>query len=113
MAARPPGAMITGAAMGTVAALPLRALAREATVRVVVNGRAEVLDVVCDPRNYGGDGQRFFLCGTCFPRIEASELSSLMSNSRLSPAERKPIGSPLVCFPEGGRYLGTWGKRLH
>src|SRR5262249_58803372 len=51
--------------VGDLASLPLGGLAREATVRVVVNGRLEALDVVCDARNYGGDGPTFFLCPAC------------------------------------------------
>jgi len=38
---------------------------REATVRVIVNGKPEVLDVVFEDRNFGGRGQPYFLCGTC------------------------------------------------
>jgi hypothetical protein len=38
---------------------------REATVRVVVNGKPEVLDVVFEDRNFGGRGQPYFLCRTC------------------------------------------------
>jgi hypothetical protein len=45
-----------------VAAAPLSPLAREATVRVVIDGRTETLEVVWEPRYLGGDGQRFFLC---------------------------------------------------
>ena len=40
------------------------------SVRVVVNGKPEALDVVCDPRNYGGDGQRFFPCPTCSRKVQ-------------------------------------------
>src|SRR5262249_62119069 len=34
------------------------------SVRVVVNGKPELLDVVFEDRNYGGRGQPYFLCGT-------------------------------------------------
>jgi hypothetical protein len=50
--------------------LPLTAFAREATVSVLINGKLEAIDVVCDPRNYGGDGQRFFLCATCSRKVQ-------------------------------------------
>ena len=50
--------------------MPLTAFAREATISILVNGKPEALDVVCDPRNYGGDGQRFFLCPTCSRKVE-------------------------------------------
>jgi hypothetical protein len=53
-----------------VARPPYGPLAREATVRVVVNGKPEALDVVCDARNYGGDGQRFFLCPMCSKKVQ-------------------------------------------
>ena len=49
---------------------PLGPFAREATVRVLVNGKPEAIDVVSDPRNYGGDGQRFFLCGRCSKKVQ-------------------------------------------
>ena len=52
------------------ACLPLTAFAREATVSVLINGKLEAIDVVCDPRNYGGDGQRFFLCATCSRKVQ-------------------------------------------
>ena len=50
--------------------MPLTAFAREATVRVLVNAKPEALDVVSDPRNYGGDGQRFFLCPACSRKVQ-------------------------------------------
>ena len=43
-------------------------LARE-EVPVIVNGRPEVLEVVRDARNYGGDGQRYFLCPVCSQKV--------------------------------------------
>jgi hypothetical protein len=46
---------------------PLSPLAREATISILVNGK---LDVMCDPRNYGGDAQRFFLCPTCSKKVQ-------------------------------------------
>ena len=46
------------------------ALAREATISLLVNGKPETIDVVCDPRNYGGDGQRFFLCPVCSRKVQ-------------------------------------------
>jgi hypothetical protein len=49
--------------------LPLTAFAREATISILVNGKPETIDVVCDPRNYGGDGQKFFVCG-CGRRVQ-------------------------------------------
>jgi hypothetical protein len=52
------------------ARLPLTAFAREATISVLVNGKPETIDVVCDPRNYGGDGQRFFLCPACSRKVQ-------------------------------------------
>src|SRR5215471_13980353 len=52
-----------------VAGAPLTALARE-ELRVVVNGRSEVLEVVCDARFFGGDGQRFFLCPACSRKVQ-------------------------------------------
>ena len=42
-------------------------LAREG-VRIVINGAEMVLDVVCEPRHFGGDGRWFFLC-TCGRRV--------------------------------------------
>jgi hypothetical protein len=56
-------------AMGFAARLPLTPLARETTISILVNGKLEAIDVVCDPRNYGGDGQRFFLCPVCSRKI--------------------------------------------
>ena len=53
-----------------LARLPLTAFARETTVRVVVNGKPETLDVVSDARNYGGDGQQFFLCPACSRKVQ-------------------------------------------
>ena len=53
-----------------VARLLLTAFAREATISILVNGRPEAIDVVCDPRNYGGDGQRFFLCPACSRKVQ-------------------------------------------
>jgi len=50
--------------------LPLTAFAREATIRVVVDGKPETLDVVFDDRNYGGRGQPYFLCGTCSRKVQ-------------------------------------------
>jgi len=50
--------------------LPLTAFARETTVSVLVNGKPEALDVVSDARNYGGDGQRFFLCPDCSRKVQ-------------------------------------------
>jgi len=50
--------------------LPLTAFAREATISILVNGKPETIDVVCDPRNYGGDGQRFFLCPVCSRKVQ-------------------------------------------
>jgi hypothetical protein len=50
--------------------LPLTAFAREATISILVNGKPEEVDVVFDPRNYGGDGQRFFLCQTCSRKVQ-------------------------------------------
>jgi len=44
--------------------------AREATVSILVNGKPETIDVVCDPRNYGGDGQRFLLCVMCSRKVQ-------------------------------------------
>jgi DNA-directed RNA polymerase subunit RPC12/RpoP len=44
--------------------------AREGTIRVVVNGKPEVLDVVHEPCNYGGNGRPFFLCGTCSKKVQ-------------------------------------------
>jgi len=52
------------------ARLPLTAFAREATISILVNGKPETLDVVCDPRNFGGDGQRFFLCPACSRKVQ-------------------------------------------
>ena len=52
-----------------IATAPLTAFAREATISILVNGKLERIDVVCDPRNYGGDGQRFFVCG-CGRRVQ-------------------------------------------
>src|SRR5262249_50171027 len=52
-----------------VARLPLT-VAREASVSILVNGKPETIDVVCDPRNYGGDGQRFFLCPACSRKVQ-------------------------------------------
>jgi|SRR5215831_1653942 hypothetical protein len=56
----------------TVPRIGVRDLARSlstasrasATVRVVVNGKPEVLDVVCNPRFFGGE-QALFLCPAC------------------------------------------------
>src|SRR5262249_60672812 len=52
-----------------VARLPLT-VAREASVSILVNGKPETIDVVSDPRNYGGDGQRFFLCPACSRKVQ-------------------------------------------
>ena len=51
------------------ATAPLTAFARETTVSILVNGKPEALDVVCDPRNYGGGGQRYFLCPACSRKV--------------------------------------------
>src|SRR5262249_45183698 len=55
--------------VGDIARSLLTPRARE-EVRVVVNGKPEVLDVVFDDRNYGGRGQAFFLCGTCSKKVQ-------------------------------------------
>src|SRR5262249_54444427 len=52
-----------------VATASLTAFARETTVRVVVNDKPQVLDVVWEPRHLGGDGQKFFVCG-CGRRVQ-------------------------------------------
>jgi hypothetical protein len=52
-----------------IATAPFGAFAREATISILVNGKPEAIDVVSDPRNYGGDGQRFFLC-TCSRKVQ-------------------------------------------
>jgi hypothetical protein len=51
------------------ATAPFTAFARETTVRVVVNGKPQALDVVWEPRHLGGDGQKFFVCG-CGRRVQ-------------------------------------------
>jgi len=43
--------------------------ATASAIRVVINGKPEVLDVVHEPCNYGGDGRWFFLCGTCSKKV--------------------------------------------
>jgi|SRR5262249_25208721 len=50
------------------AAAPLSP-SREATIRVAVNGTEMALDVVCDARFFGGDGQRYFLCPHCSRKV--------------------------------------------
>jgi hypothetical protein len=44
--------------------------AREGSIRVVIDGAEMALDVKCDPRNYGGDGQWFFLCRACSKKVQ-------------------------------------------
>jgi len=51
------------------ATAPLSSFAREATISILVNGKPEAIDVMCDLRNYGGDGQRYFLCPTCSRKV--------------------------------------------
>src|SRR5262249_47288931 len=45
------------------------ARARATTIHAVINGKPEVLDVVHEPCNYGGNGRPFFLCGTCSKKV--------------------------------------------
>src|SRR5262249_12894271 len=52
-----------------VARSPFTGFAREATVDVVVNGAKMAIDVVCDARHLGGDGQRYFLCPDCSRKV--------------------------------------------
>src|SRR5262249_1272111 len=52
-----------------VARSPFTGFAREATVDVVVNGAKMAIDVVCDARHRGGDGQRYFLCPDCSRKV--------------------------------------------
>src|SRR5262249_36981665 len=51
--------------VGDLARSLFTGLAREGSVTVVINGGPEAISVVCDPRNYGGRGQPYFLCGMC------------------------------------------------
>jgi len=72
-----------------LAGSPLRPLARE-EVRVVINGRPEVIEVVRDARFFGGDGQRFFLCPTCSRKCQHLYL-------RDDPRDGPRDGQRLVC----------------
>ena len=38
-------------------------------VRVLIDGRPETIEIVHEPRNYGGRGAAFFLCGTCSKKV--------------------------------------------
>ena len=49
--------------------MPLSPLAREATVRVLVDGRPEALEVVLEPRTYGGRGEAYLLCPDCSRKV--------------------------------------------
>jgi hypothetical protein len=66
-----------------LAGVPFTGSARE-EVRVVTDGRPEVLEVVCDARFFGGDGQRFFLCPACSRKVQHLYLRDRLACRRCS-----------------------------
>ena len=110
------------------------------SVRVVIDGKPETIDVVFDDRNYGGRGQPYFLCGTCsrkcrhlylrddprdWRRLACRQCSGVVYASQHTRRRglnrvrrlRAKIGalpSPLASIPQRPRYVRRdyWARAL-